>query len=146
MNLRAHLCCEFCLRGGFPNDAGFRDVVCERLFAINVFAEFQRGECGEGVSVFACANDDRVEGIRGFVEELPEVCEFRGFRVFLSGSFDRVRVHVADRDDIFGRHAVHVRGSATAGTDDGDVQLFVRSTSTQKAGCANRGTRDCGSF
>ena len=72
VDLRAHLGGDLGLRGRLADDPGLPDVVRQRLLAIDVLAQLQGGQGGEGVGVLGRAHDDRVE-LAGVVVELAEV-------------------------------------------------------------------------
>ena len=61
VDLRAHLRGDLRLGRRLADDAGLPDVVRQRLLAVDVLAELQGRQRGEGVRVLAGADDDGVE-------------------------------------------------------------------------------------
>ena len=59
VDLRAHLRDDAGLRGGLADDARLLDVVGERLLAVDVLLQLERGQRGEGVRVLGGADDAR---------------------------------------------------------------------------------------
>ena len=74
VDLGAHLGGDLGLGGGLADDPGLADVVGQRLLAVDVLAELQGRQGGEGVGVLGGADDDGVEVV-GVVEDLAEVAE-----------------------------------------------------------------------
>ena len=72
VDLGAHLGCQLRSGGGLADDAGFPDIAGQRLLAVDVLAQPQRRQRGEGVRVLAGADDDGVE-LLVVVEQLAEV-------------------------------------------------------------------------
>jgi hypothetical protein len=87
VDLRSHLRGDAGFAGRFADDAGLPDAVRQRLLAIDVLAELQRGERGEGVRVLGGADDDGVEQI-GLVVQLAEIAELFRLPVELGGLVD----------------------------------------------------------
>ena len=125
VDLRAHLGGDLGLGGGLANDAGFPDVVRQRLLAVDVLAQLQGRQGGEGVGVLARAHDDRVE-LAGVVVELAKVTQAPGVRVLDGRSLDGRIVHVAERDDVLAGNSGQIGRTPAAGADDGDVELLVQ--------------------
>ena len=107
VNLRSHLRRDLRLGRGLANDPRFPDVVRQRLFAVNMFAELKRGKCCECVCVFTCGNNDGVKGV-GLVVDPAEVLELLGLGMFCRGAFDGGFIDVANRDDVFRANRVKV--------------------------------------
>jgi hypothetical protein len=158
MPLVAHLRGQLRILGsGLADEAGFPDVVGERLLTIDVLAVRQRQVGGKRVRVLRRGHDDGVEIVR-FVEDAPEVGELLGLRVALGSGVQRRLVHVAEHDDVLvrmrrgraggstaappfrraGLAARHdgefaqARAGAAAASDERDVQLVVQILPAQK--------------
>src|SRR5262245_7580564 len=113
MDLRSLLGSDFGLRRGFANDACFPDAMCQRLLAINVFAELQSRQCSEGVRMFSDADDDGIE-LPGIVVNLAEIDQFAGFWMTLGCLVEVRLVDVAEDRDVLGSDFGQVIGAAPA--------------------------------
>ena len=84
VNLRSHLSGHASLHGGFTNNACFVHIVCQRFFAIHVFAQLKGRQCGEGMGMFTGADNDRVKLV-GMIEQFAEVRRRSRVRKLLCG-------------------------------------------------------------
>ena len=135
VNLCAHLRDDPGDARGLGDDARLLHIARERLLAIDVLFPQQRRERGEGVRVLERRDEDRIVlGVLQLVIHLPVVAEFFRLRCFHRGGIEVLRVHVAERDDIFREHLGHVGGAASAAADDGDVQQAVRRRAAEDGG------------
>ena len=75
MTLIAHLRGRFGFARHRPEQARFRDVVGQRLFAINGFAEIHRQHRGQGVMMIRGGNDDEVDLLPDFIVHHPVIRE-----------------------------------------------------------------------
>ena len=125
VDLGSHLGRDLGLGGGLADDAGLPDVVGQRLLAIDVFAQLQGRQGGEGVGVLGRAHDDRVE-LAGVVVELAEVATAARVRVVHRGPVDRRLEHVAERHDVLGGDSAQVGRTSAPDADHGDIQLLVQ--------------------
>ena len=139
MTLVAHLRGEFQLRCGFANQPRFRDVIRERLLAIDMLPGLQRQHRRKHVRVLTRADDDSVELFR-VVEHLPEVGEPLRLRILCAAFLQRVGVDVAEGDDVLRCDASEIFGAAAAGANHRDVQLVVQVSPTQNRRRADRGS------
>ena len=130
MDLRPHLRGDTGLGRGLADDPRFRDVVAQRLLAVDVLLELQRRQRREGVRVLGGADDDGVE-LAGVVVELPEVHFLPRLRMLGRHLVERHAIHVADGHDLLPRDALEIVGAASAAADDGDAQLVVTELSAQ---------------
>ena len=125
VDLRAHLGRDLGLRRRLADDPGLPDVVRQRLLAVDVLAQLQGRQRGEGVGVLGRAHDHRVE-LAGVVVELAEVA---GIGVPWDGSEPRLvdgRLgDVAERHDVLGADVLEVGPAPAARADHGDIQLLV---------------------
>src|SRR5262249_8774910 len=121
----AHLRDDLRLRRRLGDGARLPDGVAKWLFAVDVLAQLERRERGEGVGVFRRADHDGVE-LPGVVDQLAEVVVGAGLRELLGGLAEAGLVHVAEGDDVLAGDLLGVGRAAAAGADDGDVQLLVR--------------------
>ena len=137
--LVAHLRGEFQLRCGFANQPRFRDVIGERLLAIDMLPGLQRQHRRKHVRVLTGADDDGVELLR-VVEHLPEVGEPLRLRILCAAFLQRVGVDVAEGDDVLRCDASEILGAAAAGANHRDVQLVVQVPRAQNRGRADRGS------
>ncbi len=134
--LIAHLRRELELRGRLTNEPRFRDVVGERLLAVDVLARLEGEEGREDVRVLAGAHDDRVE-VAGAIEHLPEVGELFGLRMLRADLLQRRAVHVTEDRDVLRRDALEVRDAASTGANHRDVELVADVLTSQNRGRAN---------
>ena len=95
----------------------------------------------ECVRVLTGADHHGVKRI-GVVEHLAKIGELLGIGVRGTRGVERLFVDVAQHDDVLGRYAGKVGSPASAGADDGNVQLLVSVAGTQK--CRGRNRRDGG--
>ena len=157
MTLIAHLRRQLRVLGcGLANEAGFPDVVGERLFAVDVLA-VRQGQIGrEGVRVLGGRDDDRVESAR-LVEDAPEVDGLRGLRETLRRGVNGSLIDVAEHDHVLvrmrrgrgsgvaatacgwsgiacrpNRELVDVREASPAAADEGNIQLVVQVPAAQQ--------------
>ncbi len=121
VDLRAHLRRDAGGRGGFADDARLLHVVGERLLAVDVLPQLQRGQRGEGVGVLGGADHHGVE-LAGMVEETPEVHLLARVREGGGRLVEGVAVHVAQRGDVLARDALQVRAAPATAADDGEPQ------------------------
>ncbi len=114
----------------FPGDLGHPpglvDAPGERLFAVDVLAQFHGRQADRGVHVVGDAHDHRVDLPVYGVEQLALVAEPLGPRELPEGFSPAFVVHVAESDDILSRDLLEVLGPLAATANDGDVQLLVR--------------------
>src|SRR4051812_8067522 len=82
MDLNAHLRSDFDFGSSFADATGFPDVVRKGFLAIDMFAVLQREHGGEGVGMFAGADDDGIE-IARLLKDFAEVAEFFGVGMFI---------------------------------------------------------------
>ena len=124
VNLRSHLRGHSGLDRLLGEQARFPHVVGQWFFAIDMLAEFEGRQHGEGVRVFGRGHDDRVN-VLALVVKLAEVHIFARLRVFGGGGIQVLLVHVAEGDDVFAADLGHVLGAASAGANDGNVELII---------------------
>ncbi len=122
MDLRAHLRDDAGLRGGLANDARLLHVVGERLLAVDVLLQLERGQRGEGVRVLGGADEHGVE-LTGMVEDAAEVDLLPRLRIQGRGLIEGVAIDVADGRDVLGGDAFQVRAATAADADHGDAEL-----------------------
>ncbi len=135
VNLGAHLRRDAGLRRSLADDARLVHVVGERLLAVDVLLQLQRGQRGERVRVLGGADDDGVELI-GVVEHLAEVLEPSRLREHRRGAIEVRGAHVAQGHDPLAGDALQVRPAASADADDGDAQAVRRLDARGADGCA----------
>ena len=92
---------------GLADDARLRDVVGERLLAVDVLLQLQRRQRREGVRVLGGADDDGVE-LAGMVEEAAEVDLLARLGIRGGHLVERVPIDVADRRDVLAGHRLEV--------------------------------------
>ena len=154
------------LRRGLANEAGFPDVVGERLFAVDVLALRQGQIGGKCVRVLGRRDDDSVEGA-GLVEDAAEVDGLRSLRETLGRSVNGDLIDVTKNDHILvrmrrgrgsgvaatacarrggawraNRELVDVREASPATADEGDIQLVAEVPAAQQRRRA--GDNPCG--
>ena len=122
VNLRSHLSRDSGGRSGFSNDSSLINIVSQRLFAIHMLAQLQRGQCGEGMSMFAGADDNGIELI-GVIKNLAKVGIFPSPGMRLGRTIKVIRIHVAERGNMFGRDRLEIPATSTTATDHGNSQL-----------------------
>ena len=125
--LVSHLRDNVVARGGFPHDPRLVDRTCQRLFTVNVFAQFHCRNRGDGVRVVGCRDQNRINLLFHLIEHLAEVLIPLRSRMFLVNIARPLRIHVAERDEIVA-HAVkriEAAPSLAADTDSGNVQFDV---------------------
>src|SRR5207249_10471543 len=118
-------------------EARFADAMREGLFAINVLAQLNCRQSGKGVRVLGRADHHGVDVFR-LVVELPEIDVLSRLGIFLRRLVEVVFAYVTQDDDVLAAHALRVGGSASAGADDSDVQLFIESFAAKERGCAQK--------
>jgi len=124
LSLVAHLCGDFGVARGFGDHTSFVDVVCEGFFAVDVFAELDRGHGDDGVLVVGCGDDDGVD-VFLFVEHLAVVAVALGVGVGVVDACGVGVVDVAEGDDVFAGALADIACASAADADAGDVEFFV---------------------
>ena len=122
----AHLGRDLVPRGRLRQHPRLVDRMGQRLLAVDVLAQLQRGLGDHGVRVIGSADDDGVDLLVQLVEHPAEVVEGLGLGTALGGRSQVVLIHVAERDDVLvqpGHRLVVVRPAAPH-ADQGDVQRF----------------------
>lgn len=125
--LGSHLGGHLRLSGRLRHLPGFPDAVGEGLLAVDVFAELEGGEGGEGVRVFAGGDQDGLEALL----VVPETAEIHvGFcvRVFFRGLLKIGFVDIAQGDEVLPLAGLHVGGPPAARPDGGDGEAVVGGT------------------
>ncbi len=141
VNLNAHLRGDIRLRGCIANQARFVDIVCKRLFAIDVLAQLECGECRVNMRVLADGDDHGIKRL-GLVEHLAEVRIRLGPLVPCRGLAQVTAIHVAKGGDVFGLGDFpHVTRPAATAAHDGDINLAVEIATPNKRGSA--GEKGC---
>ena len=97
--LVAHLGRHLGLGGGLADDPGLGDVARQRLLAIDVLAQLQGRQRGEGVRMLGGAHDHGVEAV-GVVEDPAEVAERRAFGCSFAPRDRRLLRDVAEHHDV----------------------------------------------
>ena len=108
----------------------------ERLLAVDVLAQVERGLGDHGVRMVGRRDDHGVDPIANLVEHPAEVVERLRLGMALGGLAQAVLVNVAEGDDILASQRLEVVGPATAHTHEGDVQLLGQAAASQKRGYA----------
>jgi hypothetical protein len=122
--LIAHLRDDVHLAGDFAHPSRLIDRVRERLLAIHVLAHPHGQHTGRRVVVVGSRDDDRVD-IFALLEHFAVVFVLGNVRIFLVCFGGPSVVRVAQRNDVFVRAPGDIDPAFSAGTDRGDVELFV---------------------
>jgi len=122
VDLRAHLRDDAGLRGGLADDARLLDVVGERLLAVDVLLQLERGQRGKGVRVLGGADEHGVE-LAGMIEDAAEIDLLARLRIQGRRLVERRAVDVADGGDVLGGDALQVGAAPAADADHGDAEL-----------------------
>ena len=98
MNLVAHLGADSGSPGGFTQGAGLADGVRERLLEVDVLAQLEGPQGGQGVHVVGGGDHDGVEAVAEPGEHLPVVGEVGGAGAGGVGRAEALAVDVAEGD------------------------------------------------
>ena len=123
-HLRDHLAVA---RGGLAHDPRFVDRARQRLLTINVFAQFHRRHCGDGVRVVGSRDQHGIDPLFHLIEHLAEILIAPRRRMFLINVARPRGIHVAERDEVVA-HAmkgIETTPALTADADAGNVQFAV---------------------
>ena len=99
MNLRPHLRGDLGLACRFEDDTGLPDIMRERFLAIDVLAQLQGWQHGEGVRVLARADHYGVKVLL-LVEQTPEIAVLFRAGILLHRPQNWPFVHVAQGNDV----------------------------------------------
>lgn len=126
VNLGTHLGGYLGSCGDFTNDPRLPNVISEWLLAVDMFFEFQRGQRGKGVGVFAGADDHGIEFLFDLVQ-FPEIRIAFGLGKLLLGGVQGDGRNVADRHNVFAfANLREIPSPASPNPDDGDVEFLVQ--------------------
>ena len=124
MDLCSHLGSDAGFGGGLGDDPRFPDAMGQRFFAENVLAELDGGHHGKRVRVLRRGHDHGVDVVAGVVE-LTEIHVFPRQGILGGGGVQVLLINVAECDDVLGANLGSVGRPASAGADDGDIELLV---------------------
>ena len=160
MALVAHLSGHLGLAGHVPQLARFGDIMADRLFAIDVFAQLHRDHRGERVVMIGRGDKDGVDLFADFVKHLPVIGErLKLFRIVpfsfkgLPNDFVPLFIHIDNSEHVFTRNRRQVGLEATPAAADQDAIQFIAGTdraqqvgACEKPGCGGRASRQGGAF
>jgi len=122
--LITHLSGDFVFARGLSDLPSFPNGMDQRLFTIDVFAEFDCGHENEGMEVIGRGDHDGVD-ILLLVQHLPKISEDFCFGIFFEDASGVVGVDVAEGDNIFAAELFEVGCALTTNANAGNVEFFA---------------------
>ena len=143
VDLRAHLRRHAGRGRRLADHARLRDVVRERLLAVDVLLQLERRQRGERVGVLGRAHHDGVE-VAGPIEQPTEVLLSPRSRKGGACLVERRAIHVTKHRDVLGRDRLEVVGAPAAAPDDRKAQLVAALSAKPGGRRQQRGRRHRG--
>ena len=122
MDLSSHLSRHAGRCSCFSNQTRLVNIVRQRLFAVHMFAQLKCRQRGEGMCVFAGADNNGIEFI-GVIKDAAKVGFLASLTVLFNRAIQIVRVDVAQRRNMFGRDGLQIATASTATANHCNPQL-----------------------